>query len=206
MKKNIAYLVAVLTVLSITVSVSAQGIKFEHGTFQEALDKAKAEKKLVFMDCYTSWCGPCKWLAREVFPQKEVGDYFNTAFINVKMDMEKGEGPALMKKYPEVKAFPTLLFLDADGKVLHVAVGGMEAKALITQAKKAADPMQRIDVVAKKYEDGDRSPELVAAYVEMLMLKMDEDKAKSVGKEYLSKLDPEGLLTKYNTKILMTIG
>ena len=80
---------------------------------------AKQENKLVFMDCYTSWCGPCKMMTSKVFPQKIMGDYFNPRYVCVKFDMEKGEGVDLKTKY-DVKAFPTFLCLDSEGNVLQI--------------------------------------------------------------------------------------
>lgn len=74
------------------VSFAQDGVNFEHLSFREALDKAKSEQKYVFMDCYTSWCGPCKNMTQNVFPQKKAGDYFNPKFICVKYDMEKERG------------------------------------------------------------------------------------------------------------------
>ena len=73
---------------AMALSLSAQ-INFREGGFAEALEAAKSENKLVFMDCYTSWCGPCKALAKDIFTRKDVGDFFNANFINVKYDMEK---------------------------------------------------------------------------------------------------------------------
>ena len=101
------------------------GIHFEQLTFDEALVKAKAENKLVFMDCYTSWCGPCKMMEKEIFPQKKVGEFFNPKFISIKIDMEKGEGPELRKRF-DVKAYPTFLIIRPDGSLQHKATSSRE--------------------------------------------------------------------------------
>ena len=84
-------LLSLTITLLCSVVAFAQGVDFQDLTYREALEKAKAENKLVFMDCYTSWCGPCRIMSNEVFPQKEAGDYFNPLFLFVKYDMEKGE-------------------------------------------------------------------------------------------------------------------
>ncbi len=110
------------------------GIKFEDCTFAEALAKASAEGKRVFMDCYTSWCVPCRKMSNEVFILPEVGGYFNEHFVSIKMDMEKGEGPELAKKY-KVNAYPTMLVLDKDGNVLNTVLGARSAKELLQLIK-----------------------------------------------------------------------
>ena len=95
---------------AMALSLSAQ-INFREGGFAEALEAAKSENKLVFMDCYTSWSGPCKLMASKEFVQEKAGEYFNPRFVSVKIDMEKGEGVELRKRY-DVNAYPTLLVLN----------------------------------------------------------------------------------------------
>ena len=80
-------------------------MQFDEGSFSEVLAKAKQEKRMVFMDCYTSWCGPCKMMVQDVFSQEDVGQFMNTRFVNVKLDMEKGEGRELAKKYSYEKRY-----------------------------------------------------------------------------------------------------
>lgn len=198
-------ILGVLLAVFLCSNVFAQGINFEHGTFAESLAKAKKENKMVFMDCYTTWCGPCKMLTKNIFPQEEVGTYFNEHFVAVKMDMEKGEGIELMKKY-EVKAFPTLLFMDAEGKVLHKIVGGSDAAGLIAEAKIAMDPNQRIGALEDRYAKGDRDFKFVAKYVKALQKAYRNEDMVAVGKEFLSTAKPDQLLTEDGFTVMAYTG
>lgn len=149
------------------ISLSAQGIEFFHGSWEEALVEADKQDKLIFVDCYTTWCGPCKKMSREVFPDPEVGEFFNSHFINVKIDMERGEGPAFGRKYP-VGAYPTLYFIKGDGEAVMSQKGARMPKDLIALGKAA---LSRVDFSAdlrKAYEAGDRDPELILEYVKAL--------------------------------------
>ncbi|WP_374754993.1 thioredoxin family protein [Arsenicibacter rosenii] len=117
-----------------TVIEDTEGIQFTETSWNNILKKAKAEKKVIFLDAYASWCGPCKMLQKNVFTRKEVGDYFNKSFINVKMDMEKGEGPMLSQRYP-LEAYPTLLFIDGNGRVLKKVIGYQAPEQLLAIGK-----------------------------------------------------------------------
>jgi len=113
-------------VVSISIIIAAVGslyaqnrsVDFQHTTFAEVLAKAKAENKPIFLDAYTTWCGPCKYMATKIFTQDKVADFFNANFVSTKFDMEKGEGLELAKKYG-VKVYPTFLVLDSDGNIIH---------------------------------------------------------------------------------------
>ncbi len=141
-------IVSVLFLVSGVIALHAQGIVFEKGTFAEAKAKAKTEGKLIFMDAFTVWCGPCKQLAKNIFPLQEVGDYFNKNFINVKMDMEKGEGIELAKTYA-VNAYPTLLFLNAQGELVHRTCGLMPKEGLLEEAKNAVGGLNTFSAAQK---------------------------------------------------------
>ena len=110
------------------------GIQFTSARWAEVLKEAKAKNKLIFLDAYASWCGPCKILQKQVFTQKAVADYFNREFINVKMDMEKGEGLALAQVYP-LEAYPTLMFINGNGRVVKKTIGYMSAQDLLDVGK-----------------------------------------------------------------------
>lgn len=105
-----------------SVSVAQEGVDFRNISLEEALEQAKAEDKLVFVDCYTPWCGPCHRMLTEVFPRKEAGDYFNSRFVCVKYDMTKDENVELNKKF-RVAAYPTFIIIRPDGTVLHKQTG-----------------------------------------------------------------------------------
>lgn len=139
-KRESKYNASKLEALLESVMEPAKGIVFEEAPFAEILAKAKKENKLVFVDCYTSWCGPCRSLATKVFPDEEVGKYFNEKFVSTKIDMEKGEGPELAKKYG-VSAFPTLLILDHEGNETGRIVGFRGADALIEAAENVLKSM-----------------------------------------------------------------
>lgn len=109
------------------------GIQFIEQDWQKAIESARAQHKIIFLDAYASWCGPCKMLKRTSFRDQKVADYFNTHFINVAIDMEKGIGPELLNKY-EVSAYPTLLLLDENGTVLRKSVGYLNASQLLSFA------------------------------------------------------------------------
>lgn len=186
-------IVFALAALTISANLLAQGIQFERGSFAEALTKAKAENKLIFMDCYTTWCGPCKMLAKDIFPQKEVGDVFNKQFINLKVDMEKGEGVELAKKYG-VQAFPTLLFMDAEGNVVHKIVGGTDAPGLIKNAEIAADPSKQIGAMHKRYDDGERDVTFLCEYIQALYAAYEQDKMLPIGRAFIMSTPKEDLI------------
>jgi thioredoxin 1 len=98
------------------------GIQFHNGTWEETLQIAKKENKLIFLDIYATWCGPCKQLKKNTFSKEEVGTFYNQNFVNVAFDGELGEGKMLMQKYA-LKSFPSLLFIDGNGKVVGQTVG-----------------------------------------------------------------------------------
>jgi thiol-disulfide isomerase/thioredoxin len=161
--------VLVFFLLSIAIynATKAQGIEFFHGTFAEALEKAKIEDKIVFMDAFTEWCGPCKNMARTVFTNDKVGKFYNSNFICLKMDMEKGEGPGLSQKLG-VTAYPSLFYLNAKGETVHKSVGALNADQFISLGKTALGKTATNKEAEKSFAEGKRDPETVYGYVRSL--------------------------------------
>ena len=160
MKKIILFLFLVIS----TALFSQNGIKFGKQSFAKTLEQAKKENKLIFLDAFASWCGPCKLLDKNVFPKKEVGDYFNANFLNLHIDMEKGEGIEIAKKY-SIYSYPTLLFIDGDGKVVYKAAGYMSPQELISIAKEAVNPENTLENKIAKFEAGEKDPEFLMGLI-----------------------------------------
>ncbi|MFK7947866.1 MAG: thioredoxin family protein [Saprospiraceae bacterium] len=164
MKTLIKSINATFWILLLTLTqVTAQGIEFFHGSYEEALEESKSQGKLIFVDAYAEWCGPCKRMSATVFKDDKVGEFYNQNFINMKIDMEKGEGPKLARKYG-VRAYPTLFFLDEKGTVVAKVTGGRQTKQFLQLGENALKKYDKSGEYAAKYEEGDRSPELLRKY------------------------------------------
>ncbi len=113
---------------------NVSGINFISGTWAEALQTAKKEGKPVFLNISASWCGPCKMLKARTFPNPEVGQFYNTHFINVEVDGEKGEGAKLAGKF-NIRGYPTFIFFDPRGKIIAQTTGYRNPKQFIELGK-----------------------------------------------------------------------
>lgn len=89
-----------------------------------ALEKAKIENKVVFLDFYTTWCYPCKMMDQGAFRDWDVADYMTSNCVALKVDAEKDNGLALSSQFG-VGAYPTLVFLSPDGKELARKEGSL---------------------------------------------------------------------------------
>jgi thiol-disulfide isomerase/thioredoxin len=164
------YILSCLIFLSsFIVEAQKRSIQFESGTFAEILAKAKKENKLVFMDAYTTWCGPCKWMAKNIFTKDAVADYYNSNFINAKFDMEKGEGIDIAKKF-NVRCYPNLLFFDGDGNLVHRSAGASQNESdYITLGETAKNPNKNYSSLEKTYlQTKDKTPSLIATYIDAI--------------------------------------
>jgi len=105
------------------------GIKFFSGTWDDALKLAKKENKLIFLDVYATWCGPCKYLENTVYPDPSIGDIYKDSYLTVKIDGESEFGSVLAGNF-NLEAFPSMYFLNSAGKLLNSIVGVKEAAEL----------------------------------------------------------------------------
>lgn len=192
---NIAKLMASLLIGLCTLPAAAQ-TDFRHISFDEALQAARKEKKHVFIDFYTDWCGPCKRMSREVFPQKSVGDFMNARFVCLKLNAEK-EGVELAKKYG-VKAYPTYYVIDAQGKQLMTASGSMPPDDFIAKIESGLNPDHSPERMKQLYAEGKRTPDLINNYALYLMEQRKEAEGFKVIDDYFNGLSDKKRLSADN--------
>lgn len=129
--------------------------------------EAQKQNKPIFVEVHTVWCGPCRLMERQAFPDSKVATVFNETFINYHIDLEKGEGPTLQKKYA-ITAVPTLLYLSADGLLVHRSSGYDDIEGLLADADKAIHVLNVPSQLSEQetaYKNGRRDPEFLRTYL-----------------------------------------
>ncbi len=167
------------------MAMMAQGVNFEPEgtTLEQASAKAKAENKLIFLDCYTQWCGPCKKMAREVFPLAEVGEVMNPKFVSIKIDMESAYGAPLAKKL-QIQAYPTFVIFNADAQEISRFLGYHAASDFL----KVLEEKGKDDASAAlkaRFDAGERDPQFLQEYLASLTAAYKGDEANNVAEAIL---------------------
>lgn len=168
--KNIAkalLFIAIAIITNISFAQETKGIKFENDTsLFSILAKAKSEGKNVFIDCYTTWCGPCKLMTKNVFPNDSVGEFYNLNFINISIDMEKSYGKEFAKSF-EVHCYPTYLFLNNVGNLLHRASGAYSVQNFLNLGHDAITVEKQYMMFVNDYKFGDITPKRLLEYISL---------------------------------------
>lgn len=167
------------------LAVMGQGMNFEPAgtTLEQASVKAKAENKLIFLDCYTTWCGPCKKMAREVFPQEQVGAFMNPKYINLQIDMEGEYGAPLAKKL-QITAYPTFVIFNADAQEIGRFLGASAAEEFIKNVtEKSKDDSS--SEFQQRFKNGERDTQFLLDYLKSLNASYKGDEANLVAEALL---------------------
>jgi thioredoxin-related protein len=184
--------------LPVTVTAQEKGVHFEHAlSLAEVKAKAKAENKYIFMDCFTTWCGPCRYMRTTVFPQEEMGNFFNDKFVSVEVQLDTttndndhvkswyADAHAIMTEYT-IRAFPTYLVFAPDGRVLHRIVGSSTAKLFIDAVQESFDTTKQYYTKLKQFEDGRRDSSFLRRFAIQASDAYDLPLGKKVAKAYLA--------------------
>lgn len=119
--------------LFLVLPLSAQGARWER-SLEAAKKRAQVEKKVIFMDLWAEWCGPCQALKKNVFPTPQAQAALKKVIpLEVMVEKRDGtpmpEGQALAKQF-RLRAYPSLFILDAQGNLLRSHIGYLDAKGL----------------------------------------------------------------------------
>lgn len=153
MKKIIIIIIACSISL---ISLGQQSINFFKGSFEEAMKEAAKQNKLLFVDAYADWCGPCKLLSERIFPLPEVREYFNEKFISYQLDTDAPANKDIVTKL-KIEQLPTLLFINTKGEVISSNVGVIEPYGLIRMGKVALGEQKNGDELYKIYRKDKRN-------------------------------------------------
>ncbi len=212
-----------ILLMALPVIVAAQnesGIQFENKlSWSQVKEKAATENKYIFVDVFATWCGPCKQMDKDVYPNDTVGDFMNDKFISVKVQMDStphdndnvkkwyADAQKINKEYP-IGGYPTFLFLSPDGQLVHKGMGFNNAQAFVNMAKFAFNP-ERKQYLTKiqEYKSGKKDYAAMPGLVKTSRdLVGDEKLSKAIAedykKNYLDKLSKEKLCTKENLQFI----
>ncbi len=198
-----------------TVEKNVTGVHFEHNlSWSDIQRKARAENKYIFMDCYTTWCGPCKYMSKNIFPQEAVGNAMNGDFICVKMQLDTSEADnaevkkmyalahAMARNY-KVNVYPTFLFFNPNGELVHRAVGSSEADQFIAKTQEALHPETQYYSLLAKYNKGKKDSGFLHRLTEASMSAYDMENANRIAGDYLA--TQPNLYTTENLTLLKNI-
>lgn len=197
MKKIISGLFLFITL----IAFGQEAIEFQNLPFKDLIAKAKKENKILFIDAYTSWCGPCKMMEKNVFTKKSVGDYFNSSFINARFDMEKGEGREIAAKFG-VRSYPTYLFLNGDGELVSQNFGYMEESLFLSMAQDVNSPNNKKGSLRERFAQGEKDPEFLINIMR-LNSTTDFDFAKKASERYFENKKQDEALSKDDIGFLL---
>lgn len=213
--------IAILLLLALPLALFAQdktatpdkGVHFTHGlTWAQVQAKAKAQNKYIFMDCYTTWCGPCKYMSKSIFPQQVVGDAMNAKFISIKVQLDstandnaevkswKNTGKMIASKY-EVIAYPTFLVFNPQGKLVHRIVGSANTgEEFAASIKNALNPDKQYYTLMDKYKAGKKDSAFLYKLTTAADAAYDKKNSAKFADEYLA--TQPNLYTKQNLELV----
>ena len=136
--KNLLILLSVVFLITSCSAGKTLQFEGEQTSLKQAMAKAKKQNKPIFIDLYTTWCGPCKMMEKTVFTKKKVKSFYNKNFINLKINAEKEEGKKLVQQFG-VAGYPCLIYIDGNGKLIRKELGYITAPMMVSLGKKVVN-------------------------------------------------------------------
>jgi thiol-disulfide isomerase/thioredoxin len=187
------------------VNTSYKGIQWTEGlNWKNVLQKAKSENKHVFVDCYATWCGPCKKMDENVYPTQKVGEATNDKFICVKVQMDRTdkdkeqvktwyEDARILGETYHIDAYPTLLFFSSDGSLIHRVTQGVNVEGFLDIVSIALDPERRYYSRLAEYQNGNKDTGAMKDLVKAALAANDGKMAEQIAEEYIGTLKVKNL-------------
>lgn len=195
-----------------TFSQEEKGMHFIHGlSWQQVKDKAKSENRYIFVDAFTTWCGPCRMMAKNIFPLPETGSFYNANYINLKVQLDTtakdndevkrwyADAHDMMVRYG-VNVFPTYLFFSPDGNLVHRSVGASDASTFINKGKDALNPDKQYYTLVERYRKGERESAFLKSLAEASADAYDRPATPVFSAAYIS--TQTNMLTEDNVRFL----
>ena len=177
--------------------MAQKGIHFEHDlTWDKILVKAQNENKYIFVDAFTTWCGPCKFMSANIFTKQAVGDLFNKHFVNLKVQLDTTnkddehvkswykQAHNIMTEY-KVNVFPTFLIFDKYGKLVHRMVGSSDEAAFIEKGNNALNPENQYYLMLEKFRSGYKENVFLGKLLKASQDAYDNENKKLILAEYI---------------------
>ncbi len=205
----------------IPVPIEAKGIQWETKlSWKQIKAKAKVENKYIFIDCYATWCAPCKMMDKDVYLNDSVGQETNASYISVKVQMDSTtnddlqtkswykNASTLKRKYP-VQSFPSYLIFNPDGKIVHMGVGYKDVAGFIAFLKESREKSKQYFPLLKKFYNNKLDyrllPNLALTAASINQEAVSQNIASAYISNYLVKLPKPELLSKKNVEFITRV-
>lgn len=212
----------ILFILPFIASAQKKGIQWTEGlSWEQVKQKAEKENKFIFLDVFATWCGPCKLMDKEVYPNDTLGNFFNERFISVRMQTDRtpndneqvkswySDAEAIARQF-RVEGYPSFVFLNPQGIRVEMQSGYKSAAELIalgktalTPGKKYDDPYAEYKILLTEYKEGKRNMERMPYFLG-IAISSDTAVFRQAIKEYTNycmTLKPEERYTKDNVQM-----
>jgi thioredoxin-related protein len=192
----------VLIALIFSANLMAQGaINFSDSTYEEALQHAKKDNKLLFIFLYDLECSHCENMRKNVLTQAKVYDFLNQNFVNFKLDSKSEKGIQFIQKN-KIPSFPAFLFRDSTEADVINFTGEMSANEFIEEASNALNPMKYQTNLAAAFNKDTTNGINCLAYLNSLKRSIQKDQMESIAKRYFSTQAEAQLLSVLNWKVM----
>ena len=199
-------------------SIAMGGVNFEKNlNWLQIQAKARAERKYIFVDCFATWCAPCKSMDKNIFSIEKVGSYMDEHFISIKvqMDTSTADNDEIKKWYADahrimmdynVKSYPSYLFFTPEGKIVHRDLGYRNEEKFMQLMKDVFDTSKQYYTLLENYQQGKKNFNSMLYLAQMTRALGQSENANKIKQEYLHdyiyQLDDEELYTQEKLRFI----